>query len=187
MSFLNLNLAADLMSFGKPNNWMDYRETEYHPTKSAIIGMIAAALGIKRGEERLNDLSCALTLYMENPKEDDFFSHSIILEDFQIVRPLKSLSLRELVQNDWSIPNGRFQTANGNTKNTLPVMHKFYLQDTSFHLVIEGEDDLIEEIANALDHPVYPLYIGRKCCIPSCRIRGDIVSEIEKNNYSVLK
>ena len=52
---LLLRLSAPLQSWGS-GSFYDRRETDYMPTKSGIIGMLAAALGRKRNES-LDDLA----------------------------------------------------------------------------------------------------------------------------------
>ena len=52
---LLLRLSAPLQSWGSESVY-DNRETDYMPTKSGVTGMLAAALGRKRGEP-LDDLS----------------------------------------------------------------------------------------------------------------------------------
>lgn len=48
------------------------------------------------------------------------------------------------------------------------VTERYYLSDAVFLAVIECDDKkLLEEIAAALQRPVYPLYLGRKSCPPT--------------------
>lgn len=49
MATLLLRLAGPLQSWGNSSRF-EYRDTEYFPTKSAIVGMIAAAMGRSRTE-----------------------------------------------------------------------------------------------------------------------------------------
>lgn len=55
MYTLLLRLAAPLQSWGS-GSYYDIRETDYYPTKSGVVGLIAAALGRKR-DESLDDLT----------------------------------------------------------------------------------------------------------------------------------
>ena len=58
MSTLLLRLAAPLQAWGI-NSKFDIRKTEREPSKSGVIGLLAAALG-RRRDESLDDLT-ALT------------------------------------------------------------------------------------------------------------------------------
>ena len=51
MSTLLLRLAAPLQSWGASSKF-GRRATEREPTKSGVIGLVAAALGIRRTEAR---------------------------------------------------------------------------------------------------------------------------------------
>ena len=57
MYTLLLRLSGPLQSWGSDSLY-DNRGTDYFPTKSGVIGLIAAALGLKRGAslEELNSL-----------------------------------------------------------------------------------------------------------------------------------
>lgn len=62
MKTLTIRLAGPLQSYGNQANFK-YRTTYRHPSKSAVLGMIAAALGYKYDDPRttqLNELSFAV-------------------------------------------------------------------------------------------------------------------------------
>jgi len=64
MKTLTIKLTAPLQSYGNEATF-ERRTTSYYPTKSAVIGMIAAALGYRRTDERilkLNELDFAVRL-----------------------------------------------------------------------------------------------------------------------------
>jgi CRISPR system Cascade subunit CasD len=42
-----------------------------------------------------------------------------------------------------------------------------YLYDASFLVALQGDPDMIRASASALQDPVWPLFLGRKCCIPA--------------------
>ncbi len=45
---------------------------------------------------------------------------------------------------------------------------RFYLCDAAFLVVVQSNDDkLIEQLANALQNPIWPIFLGRKSCPPS--------------------
>lgn len=72
---LLLRLSAPLQSWGSESMY-DNRETDYMPTKSGIIGLLAAALGVKRGEtkqlEELNRLGFGVRIDLQGVKLNDF-------------------------------------------------------------------------------------------------------------------
>ena len=72
---LLLRLSAPLQSWGSESMY-DNRETDYMPTKSGIIGLLAAAPGVKRGEtkqlEELNKLGFGVRVDLQGVKLNDF-------------------------------------------------------------------------------------------------------------------
>lgn len=44
------------------------------------------------------------------------------------------------------------------------VTNRYYLSDAVFLAGLEGDEALLEQIDAALKRPVYPLFLGRRCC-----------------------
>ena len=83
MSTLLLRLAAPLQAWGI-NSKFDIRKTEREPSKSGVVGLLAAALG-RRRDESLDDLT-ALTFGIRSDKEGE------LLKDFHMVLKDKKAS-----------------------------------------------------------------------------------------------
>lgn len=133
MSTLIFKLDAPMQSYGD-TSYYRYRTTYSHPTKSAIIGMIAAALGLRRGDKRIKDLDNSLHMNWTTIK------HGSLLVDYQNVHYTvkKSTAIKQV----W----------------------RYYIQDGSFEIQLQGERELLEKIKYALTHPYFSLYIGRRSC-----------------------
>lgn len=142
MSKLILRFKAPMMSFGSETIG-NYRPTELAPTKSAIIGLIAGGLGYDYGDSRIDDLSNALQMTSK------FINHRQSLgrmRDFQIVHyvnPTKSTGKFE--------PGGK-------------LVDKFYLTDGAFEVTLTGKRQLLKKCEDAIKHPYYTPYLGRRCC-----------------------
>ena len=55
MKTILLKLSGPLQSWGTSSKF-ETRETDYYPSKSAIIGMVGACMGLKRDEdEKIRD------------------------------------------------------------------------------------------------------------------------------------
>ena len=52
-------------------------------------------------------------------------------------------------------------------KDSMPLSHRYYLADAVFLAGIEGDRPLLEGIDEALHHPAFPLYLGRRSCPPT--------------------
>jgi len=141
MSTLLLRLAAPLQSWGLDK--FERRGTETVPTKSGIIGMIAAALGYRRSQ---------------NDKTQSLLSLQL---GIRVER--SGMLLRDL------------HTAHGEDASYLT--NRYYLSDAVFLACLEGSDDLIERIAQALQTPVFPLFLGRRSCPPEGRVFLRIVKD----------
>ena len=83
MSTLLLRLAAPLQAWGI-NSKFDIRKTEREPSKSGVVGLLAAALG-RRRDESLDDLA-ALKFGIRSDKEGE------LLKDFHMVLKDKKTS-----------------------------------------------------------------------------------------------
>lgn len=136
MKTLTIKLAAPLQSYG--NEATFDRRTSYHcPSKSAILGMVAAGLGYRRDDQRitkLNQLSFAVRI--DQPGER--------ISDFQIVEYQKNKS-----------------------KTDRKLTYRDYLQDAVFVVAIGGDPVEIDQIYDALRHPKFQLYLGRRANPPA--------------------
>ena len=158
MATLLLRLAAPLQAWGSDSKF-NIRSTEREPTKSGVIGMIAAAMGIQRNDdprklEPLNALNFGVLVEREGK----------LLKDFHMVH--------EMVD-----------------KKDSHVTERYYLSDAVFLAALESDDKaFLEQIAAALKSPVFPLYLGRRSCPPTLPlvlgIRDDKLSEVLKNEPS---
>lgn len=171
-SCIELCLSGSMQSYST-SFFTEVRTTEDIPTKSAVIGMIAAAMHIRRDEQdKLQDLNSNLTIYLKHKP-----TYIGKLRDFQVVKTGGTVE--------------GYPTSSGGHKTALPLIYKDYLVDTSgeennFVILVSGEEDLIKDVAEALQHPAYPIYLGRKCCIPASPIFNGKVLDGDENISSYL-
>ena len=161
MATLLLRLAAPLQAWGSGSKF-NIRLTEREPTKSGVVGMIAAAMGIQRNDdpkklEPLNDLRFGVRVEKEGK----------LLRDFHMVHEMTG-------------------------KKNSHVTERFYLSDAVFLAALESEDkEYLEKIVNALNNPVYPLFLGRRSCPPTLPIvlgiRDGELTSILKTEPSLLE
>jgi CRISPR system Cascade subunit CasD len=133
VTVLALTLAAPLQAWGSASRFTT-RGTDDAPTKSGVIGLLAAAKGLRRTDplEDLVDLRFAVRL--DQPGE--------LLRDFQTARSLDG-------------------------QESMPLSYRFYRADARYLVGLEADGDLLAGVADALLHPVFPLYLGRRSCPPS--------------------
>lgn len=149
MRILLLRLEGPLQSWGENSKWDD-RDSAPMPTKSGIVGLIACCMGIHREDARLLWLHTALQVSVRSDRPGE------LGVDFQTVKPRRLMTAE-----------GAFRAE---TKSTI-VSRRQYLQDAAFLAAVTStEDMLLEQAARALRHPVWPPYLGRKCCVPTAPI-----------------
>ena len=144
---LVLRLEGLLQSWGEHSKW-GYRDSAPMPTKSGVIGLIGCAMGLERGDEKLRTLSNALHIAVRADRP----GREVV--DFQTVQSKEFLN----AEGKNLAKKGGYHTI---------VTYRTYLQDAFFTVAIEGERDCLHEIAEAFLHPKWPIYLGRKSCVPS--------------------
>ncbi len=130
MSTLLLRLAAPLQAWGTDSKF-EVRDAGREPSKSGVVGLLAAALGRRRDED-LSDLN-ALRFGVRVDQEGR------LLKDFHMAHSV----------------DDSFRTT------------RYYLADACFLVGLEGERAFLQQLADALKHPYFPLFLGRRSCPPS--------------------
>ena len=143
-----LKFSGPLQSWGTDSHF-ETRHTDTHPSKSGVIGMIAAGLGYRRDEDekiiRLNNLDFAVRIDQVGQ----------ILRDYHTARKYKS---------------------NGDFERTY-VTNRYYLQDAVFVVALSSDDDqLIYDVRTAVKKPYFPLFLGRRSLPPMCDLFLEIVN-----------
>lgn len=150
---LVLRLAGPLQAWGSVSQY-NRRETDDTPTKSGIIGLLAAAQG-RRRQDPIEDL-VQLSLGVRVDQQGS------LLRDFHTVSSLDGSPLLSATVG----PKGDQKPVTSG--KTTHVTHRFYLQDAVFVAAIGAADpDLLASLAYALRHPVFPLALGRRSCPPT--------------------
>lgn len=156
---LLLELEAPLQSWGYRSRFSD-RDTGAEPTKSGVIGLLCCALGRDRSEP-VDDLA-ALKMAVRIDKPGHHFI------EFQTAGAGDFRGL-----DRYAAPK-----SDGSKGKDAVILSKHYLQDAKFLVALEGPNDLLQKLNDALDDPVWPLYLGRKSCPPAnAKISLGIVPE----------
>ncbi|HNV36376.1 MAG TPA: type I-E CRISPR-associated protein Cas5/CasD [Rectinema sp.] len=162
IGYLALRLQGPLQSWGYSSHF-NRRSTSTMPTKSAIAGICCAAFGYERG----------------SPQEKQFISGFALLSMIAISIPRRIehqnkqykwyqiLQVNRL-QDYHTVQNTR--RADGSINDDCVVTHRSYITDAIFGVVLSGNKEFLEEIAGALEDPVWGLWLGRKSCLPSAPI-----------------
>lgn len=149
---LLLRLAGPLQSWGTSSRFQ-IRRTDLYPSKSGVLGMLLCAMGITRKDstaalEPLNRLLMGVRVDQSGTVGWDYHTAGakIGIRQAEDGRPKKTQS------------TGEYETL---------VSRRQYLYDASFFVVLMGDKDTIADCRKALDDPAWPIFLGRKSCVPS--------------------
>ena len=184
-AYLALLLDAPLQSWGFASRFQR-RTTGLHPTKSGVIGLICAAMGLPKGsdEERqkllelraLKMTSIAIPRQQTNAWTGETTELAARrLEDFHTVGGGYDKETQRQ-----SIP----RKASGGPCDNPTVSRRQYLNDARFGVILVGDLFVLERAAAALQDPIWGVWLGRKSCIPAELIfRGifEMRAEAERN------
>lgn len=146
MSVLLLRLEGPLQAWSAQGK-LGVRDTEREPTKSGVVGLIGAALGVSREDTESLAALAALRMAVRVDRAG-FLLHDYHTAGGGIFR---------------GAPYQVFGTGKGDAVPT----RRYYLQHASFVAAFEGNASLLTRIAAALVSPRYPLFLGRRSCPPS--------------------
>ncbi|TFU26517.1 type I-E CRISPR-associated protein Cas5/CasD [Thermus tengchongensis] len=162
MATLLLRLQGPMQSWGTRSRF-DHRDTWPYPTKSGVLGLLAAALGRDR-EEDISDLA-ALRMGVRVDQK------GVLRVDYQtaqfVYKAEGYVAVNTQKEKEWLqeiIPHIPIRI---DPKNSTVVSQRFYLSDAAFLVGLEGPKSLLEAAHRALKDPRYVLYLGRKGYVPS--------------------
>jgi CRISPR system Cascade subunit CasD len=162
--FLVLRFDAPLQSFGGPA--IDaYSVTDDFPGASLLTGLIANALGWEhRDAEKLTRLQGRLRFATRSDRDGDR------LRDYQTVDLGDEDRPNHLTGPGWTTW-GAAEEREGSAKHGTHQRYRDYIADGVLTVVVTlapaDESPTIDEVATALRQPERPLFLGRKCCLPS--------------------
>jgi len=140
MTVVALRLSGPLQSWGSGSRFVR-RTTEIAPTKSGVLGLVAAAKGIRRTDSIEDLLHLRMGARIDQPGQ--------LLRDFQTARRAEKARDGSVV---WK---------------SMPLSYRYYISDAVYLVALEGDESLVRGIDEALRSPEFPLYLGRRSCPPA--------------------
>lgn len=137
MNVLLLRLSGPMQAWGVQSRF-GIRDTGREPSKSGVIGLLAAALGRPR-HASIDDLA-AVRMGVRVDRE------GVLLRDYQTAQGV--------------------YRAKGGIKET-ELSTRYYLADACFLVGLEGNGGLLANVQAALRDPQWLLYLGRRAFVPS--------------------
>ena len=133
MKTILLKFSGPLQSYGTSSHFQT-RYTDYYPSKSAVLGLLAACLGYRRDEEeKLRELS-TLKFAVRIDQQGG------LLKDYHI-----AITDKEIVE-----------------KPQTYVTNRYYLEDALFVVALSGMDELIDTLTKAIKSPYFQPFMGRR-------------------------
>lgn len=139
MNTLLLRLSGAMQSWGVQSRF-GVRDTGLEPSKSGMLGLVCAALGIDRADDAALAPLAALKMGVRVDRE------GTLKVDYHTAKDVLK--------------------AGGGMKDT-ELSNRYYLADALFLVGLAGDDlAQLENIQAALRKPVWPLFLGRKAFVP---------------------
>ena len=134
MKTILLKLSGPLQAWGTESHF-ETRQTDRYPSKSAIVGLIAGAMGYRREENdkmvELNNMGFAVRIDQKG----------VLLRDYH---------------------TAKMYTEKGDLKRTY-VTNRYYLQDAMFIVAISSDkEELIQKIYHSLKYPYFQPFLGKR-------------------------
>ncbi|MDO4257410.1 MAG: type I-E CRISPR-associated protein Cas5/CasD [Kocuria sp.] len=140
MSVLILRLKGPQQSWGTSSRYRT-REAGTEPSKSGVIGLLAAAQGRSRESELTDLLELGFGVRADQPGR--------LMVDYHTAR------------------------VRGAKNSSLSSRH--YRVDAAYTAAISGPDSLVASLAEAIDSPRFPLYLGRRACPAPVDLLGGVL------------
>lgn len=145
---LLLRLEGPLQSWGTPEPWV-VRDTAAEPTKSGVIGLLCCALGRSR-KDSFDDLNqLRLGVRVDRP--------GILWRDYHTVGAGVGVMAA----------HGKIKRTQSTKEIETLISDRRYLCDASFLAALMGSERTLEMVREALRSPAWPIFLGRKACVPS--------------------
>ena len=138
-----LRLAGPQQSWGTASRFRS-RESGIRPSKSGVVGLVAAALGI--------------------PRDGDISELANLRFGVRTDQPGRVARDYHTASRDVNPRTGQ------KIKRQVTISERFYLEDAVFIAALEGANETIRTIESALRFPVYPIFLGRKAFPPAGQV-----------------
>ncbi|MGR3316871.1 MAG: type I-E CRISPR-associated protein Cas5/CasD [Candidatus Anammoxibacter sp.] len=167
IKYLGMFLDSPLQSWGYQSRF-DQRTTLSYPTKSGTLGMVCAAMGIARDDnKRLHELT------------------ELSMQTYLLIRngvPARRIKDFHTVGGGYKYPDEKQMIspkADGSKGGTV-VTNREYLMDVKFAVILGGDESLINNIGEYLRNPVWGIWCGRKSCIPTSPVFQGIYEDAKQ-------
>lgn len=161
-NFLIMQLDGVLQAWGD-HTFEDYRPTVGFPTRSGLLGLLAACLGIDRSDTKALTALDASVYFTVRAEDRHKSATARKMTDFHTVMDARKVDIRK---------SGEYPV----------VSRREYLCDAIFSVALELRSDAaysLDQIESALKKPVFTPFLGRRSCPLS---RPLLATRVDANN-----
>lgn len=155
--YLILRLDGPMQAWGT-HTFEDFRPSNLYPTRSGLLGLLAACLGIERGDHAGQ---AALAASVEFSVRVD-----TTVERLDRKPPMKKQGVK--LPDFHTVMDAR--KVDGKANKFPVVSRREYLYDAAFTVAVGAKPDAplaLDTIAEALRRPLYTPTLGRRACPPT--------------------
>ena len=159
-SYLILKLQGAMQAWGS-HTYEDYRPSLIFPTRSAVVGLLGACLGLEREKpELLKALNDSFELGFS------VLAHPRLVEQRHFDKELKPRTVTLHKMTDYhTVLDAR--RSDGGKRDDAIVSRREYLCDAEFALALLFKDQAVyslDKVVQAVKKPHYTPYLGRRSC-----------------------
>ncbi|MCO6428716.1 type I-E CRISPR-associated protein Cas5/CasD [Nitrosomonas communis] len=176
MNYLVFQLQAPFSAWGETAVG-EFRPTANYPSESALLGLLAAALGMRREEE---DAHAAL--HRGYSFAIGVLASGCLLRDYHTAQVPGRVSLKNLPHNsrrdELNLPKIDLNTI---------LSTRDYRQGAANMIAVQAHDGApyaLDDLAQVLAKPRFTLYLGRKACPPALPLNPQIIAA--ENSHTAL-
>jgi CRISPR system Cascade subunit CasD len=144
--FLILKLHGPMQAWGE-HTFEGLRPSGNFPTRSGILGLLGACLGIRRNQsERLQELADSISIAVRQDERQD--RRILKITDYHTVK------------------DARIEYAGLKSHETIQTWRE-YILDAHFTVALWNQPSAVirlDDIESAVKHPIFTPYLGRRCC-----------------------
>lgn len=165
--FLVFQLYGPMASWGEVAVG-ELRGSADRPTRSALLGLLAAALGLRRDQEEDHEelaASLRFAVAVDSP--------GVPLVDYQTAQISRPRKGSVVATRNRQLDDAR------HALNTV-LSQRDYRCDATYRVVVWPAEEStrwpLQELARALERPTFPLSLGRKSCPPALPLHPQVVT-----------
>jgi len=158
--FLIIKLQGAMQAWGG-HTFEDYRPSHIFPTRSAVVGLLGACLGIDRADIKGRaDLNASFELTVRADRR------TVQTEQFGQIKEKKEKILTMQKMTDFhTVLDAR--KVDGSARTDAIISHREYLCDAEFSIALEFRNNAVfnlEKVKQAIQKPYYTPTLGRRSC-----------------------